>query len=411
MIDERHDPDSVADAAARLLSEEFGRRIRLRRSETFTTGGSVVVRCEVTGGRAGLPPSLVVKKVREDEFAYRPDSPDTPNPAHWLFNDWAASEFLGRVPSEIPLAPRLYAGSRARGLIVLEDLGGGEPPDTQHALLGDDPELAEATLLEHVSLISRLHAATAGREPEYARIRRRLGALPRPASLFQDPWADARNDAIPPGEVEEVVKLYLSACERVGVSPRGRVGEEIASVTSAVEGRPGVFLAFCKGDQSMAADYIRLNGLPRLYDFNAAGYRHALVEGMPGRMTWGCMMRLPARVVRRMDAAYQTQLTRRHTEISDEMMRRARAEAGARWHILHVVHRLPEALAGDRPRGLTTLRQQVIAWLNAFADLSEEFGGTPALGASARRVAERLLKVWPAEAAEMPYYPAFRHEH
>lgn len=410
MLDQRHDPDSIADAAGRVLSEKFGGRIRLRRSQTFTTGASVVVRCEVTEARADLPPTLVVKKVREDGFAYRPDSAETPNPAHWLFNDWAAAEFLTRVPNAIPLGPALYGGSRERGLVVLEDLGAGEPPNTQDALFGDDPELAEETLLEHVSLIAQLHAATTGRAAEYARIRRRLGALPRPEGLYQDPWSEARNRPAPPGEVEGVVRLYRAVCERVGVSPLAGVAEEVARVTSAVEAEPGAFLAFCKGDQGMAGDYLRREGLPRLYDFNAAGYRHALVEGMPGRMTWGCMMRLPARVIRAMDAAYQTQMTRRRPEITDEMMRRARVEAGGRWHVLHVVHRLPEALEGDRQRGLTTLRQQVVAWLTAFADLSEEFAGLPSLGTSARRIAERLLRVWPAAAGEMPYYPAFRRD-
>jgi hypothetical protein len=111
-----------------------------------------------------------------------------------------------------------------------------------------------------------------------------------------------------------------------------------------------------------------------------------------------------------MDAAYQSQLRRECSEISDAMFRRATVEAGARWHIFHVVHRLPDALADDRQRGPTTLRQQVIAWLKAFADLSEEFRGMPALGASARQLVGRLKSVWPADAAEMPFYPAFRRD-
>ena len=111
---------------------------------------------------------------------------------------------------------------------------------------------------------------------------------------------------------------------------------------------------------------------------------------MPGRMTWGCMMRIPARILPLMDAAYQTQLKQKHPEMSDETFRLALVEAGARWHIFHVVHRLPDALMNDRQRGLTTLRQQVIAWLTAFADLSEELRYFQALGTSARSMVERL---------------------
>jgi hypothetical protein len=410
MIDERHDPDFIADAAGSLLSKKFGGRIRLRGAKTFTTGASVVVRCGVCDAPPGLPSSLVVKKVREDEFGYQPDSAETPNPAHWLFNDWAASEFLNNVPSTVPLSPLLYGGSREFGLVVLEDLGDGEAPNTADALLGDDPELAEQTLVEHVKLIGQLHAATIGREEEYGRVRARLGALPKPEKLYQDPWSDARNRPITAGEMEEAIKLYRTVFKNLGVQPATGVADEIEIVTSAVEAYPKRFLAFCKGDQNAAGDYIRRNGVPRLFDFNAGGYRHALIEGMPGRMTWGCMMRLPARILPPMDRAYQSRLTQKHPEISDEMFRRALVEAGARWHIFHVVHRLPDALASDRQRGPTTLRQQVVAWLRAFADLSEEFCAMPALGASARRMVGRLGNVWPAEASDVPYYPAFRRD-
>ena len=410
MIDERHDPDFIANVASSLLSKKLGEPIRLHKGKTFTTGGSIVVRCEVIDVNPNLPASFIVKKAREDEFRYQPDSPETPNAAHWLFNDWAASEFLNNVPNAIPLSPLLYGGSREFGLIVLEDLGDGEAPNTFDALLGNDPELAEQTLIEHVSLIGNLHAATTGREVEYGRIRQRLGALPKPESLYQDPWSDARNCPVPSSEVEEAVKLYRTVAERLGIRPQAGVSEEIAYVTSAVEERPDSSLAFCKGDQNLAGDYIRQNGQPRLFDFGTGGFRHALIEGMPGRMTWGCMMRIPSRILLLMDTAYQSQLTQKHPEISDEMFRRAMLEAGARWNIFHVVHRLPDALTSERQRGLTTLRQQVIAWLRAFADLSEEFCGMPALGVSARRMVERLGSVWPAEASNMPYYPAFRQD-
>jgi hypothetical protein len=120
------------------------------------------------------------------------------------------------------------------------------------------------------------------------------------------------------------------------------------------------------------------------------------------------MMRIPARILPLMDTAYQTQLKQRYPQMSDATLRQALVEAGARWHIFHVVHRLPDALMNDRQRGLTTLRQQVIAWLTAFADLSEEFGYMQALGASARSMVARLCEVWSAETGKLPYYPAFR---
>ncbi len=129
--------------------------------------------------------------------------------------------------------------------------------------------------------------------------------------------------------------------ENLGVQPATGIADEIEFVTSAVEAHPKRFLAFCKGDQNAAGDYIRRNGTPRLFDFNASGYRHALIEGMPGRMTWGCMMRLPARILPLLDRAYRSQFTQKHPDISDDTFRQAMIEAGARWHIFHVVIACP----------------------------------------------------------------------
>ncbi len=176
-----------------------------------------------------------------------------------------------------------------------------------------------------------------------------------------------------------------------------------------MEGSPGSFLAYCKGDQNGAGDYIRRGGQPRLFDFGAGGLRHAIIEGMPGRMTWGCMMRIPKHVVLLMERAYQTRLAEGCAVASDDrVFRRGMAEAGARWNIFHVIHRLPDALESDRQRGPTTLRQQTAAWIEAFAELSEEVGQTGALGKSARDMVECLRKLWPAEVSYLPYYPAFR---
>jgi hypothetical protein len=409
MKDERHAPDVIVKIAGELLSEDAGGQVRLQVSKVIPTWGSVILRCRVESAPADLPAALIVKKVREDRCGYDPDSPVTPNAAHWLFNDWAAARFLGDIPHDPPLGPAFYGGSREFGLIVLEDLGEGEAPNTADALQGDDPALAEQTLVERASLIGQLHAATLGRAEQYRRIRSALGPAPQPEKLYQDPWSDARLRPIRPAEVDEVIRLYHAGFEALGLRPRPGIEEEIAFVTRAVEGDPGPFLAYCKGDQNGAGDYLRRGGRPRLFDFGAGGFRHALIEGMPGRITWGCMMRIPKHVVPLMERAYQTRLAEGYAEASDDhLFRRSMAEACARWNILHVIHRLPDALEGDRQRGPTTLRQQTVAWIEAFAELSEEVGQMGVLGKSARDMVERLRQLWPAEMSRLPYYPAFR---
>jgi hypothetical protein len=180
-------------------------------------------------------------------------------------------------------------------------------------------------------------------------------------------------------------------------------------VTDRVEIDPGPFLVFCQGDVNAPGNCVRQKGRLRLYDFDAGGFRHGLLEGLAGRLTWGCMLRIPAEVVEDMDLAYQRAfqagcpvgyLERRYPE--------AFVEAAARWHIFHVVWRLPTALERDYLRGLSSLRQQMLAWLDAFVQIVDTHGHVPALGAAARALAAHLRARWPAEVGVLPFYPAFR---
>ena len=82
--------------------------------------------------------------------------------------------------------------------------------------------------------------------------------------------------------------------------------------------------------------------------------------------------------------------------------------AAGRWHIFHVIWRLPTALERDYLRGLTSLRQQLLAWLDAFVQIVDAYGHAPALGGSSRALASRLRARWPAAVGELPFYPAFR---
>jgi hypothetical protein len=67
MIDGRHNPDFIADVVGDVLSQQFGKTIRLRRDKVFTTGASLVVRCRVLDAHFDVPASFIAKKAREDE--------------------------------------------------------------------------------------------------------------------------------------------------------------------------------------------------------------------------------------------------------------------------------------------------------------------------------------------------------
>ena len=195
----------------------------------------------------------------------------------------------------------------------------------------------------------------------------------------------------------------------LGLRPPPAADEEISLVTRRVEGDPGPFLAFCQGDLNEPGGCARWRSRLRLFDFDCGGFRHALLEGPAGRLTWGAASRIPAGVVRATEKAYRRALAAGCAAARDDVLyRRGLAEAAARWHVFHVIWRLPTALERDHQRGITRLRQQLLAWLEGFAAVAEECGHATALGASARALAARLREQWPPELVDLPFYPAFR---
>jgi hypothetical protein len=384
--------DQVIANARRLLSSRFATPFVLHPVHRWEGHKSIVFRCRVQGPGASLPASVVVKQSKQGA----------------ILEDWAACQFLQQIPHDPPFAPECYGGDLGSQMVVLEDLG-GDGPNTHDLLLAHDPAKATAALLEHIRLMGQLHAATIGQRETYNRIRTALGPILPPKPLYKDPWSMPRGDPMTEHDRGQAIQDYRSACFLVGLTPSGAVAEEIERVTARVEADPGPFLAFCQGDVNTPDNCLRWNGRLRLLDFDSSGFRHALVEGLAGRLTWGCMSRIPGQVVREMDRAYREELaTRCIAAGKDQVYRQALVEAAARWHIFHVVWRLPTAWERDYLRGLTTLRQQLLAWLDAFVEIVSAFGVTTALGASAQALAHRLRQEWSPEEVELPYYPAFR---
>ena len=114
-------------------------------------------------------------------------------------------------------------------------------------------------------------------------------------------------------------------------------------------------------------------------------------------------MTLTPSVMAAMDEAYRTGLGLRPEE-----HRRAATDALTRWHVFHVISRIPDAQRRDRPRGAATLRQQTIAWVDAYVSWSERHSPAAALPRTARHVVARLRRDWPVETHTITNMPAYR---
>ena len=77
------------------------------------------------------------------------------------------------------------------------------------------------------------------------------------------------------------------------------------------------------------------------------------------------------------------------------------------WLLKTLEWHLEPALKEDRSWGRASLRQRVLARLEAFVSTSREFGGCPALYDTAARLLDDLGGRW-SETASLPLYPAFQ---
>ena len=65
-------------------------------------------------------------------------------------------------------------------------------------------------------------------------------------------------------------------------------------------------------------------------------------------------------------------------------------------------------LLEDRLWEISAMRRRELLRLDIFWKMTEDYGHLKSAGATARMIANKLRAKWPAGAAAMPYYPAFR---
>src|SRR5262249_6760171 len=201
--------DQVVGIAQRILSSRFPTPFVLQPVHKWEGHKSIVLRCRVQGPGASLPASVVVKQSKQEA----------------ILEDWAACQFLQKIPHDPPFAPECYGGDLESQTVVLEDQGVGEGPNTHDVLLAYDPEKATAALIEHVRLMGRLHAATVGQRERYNSIRMALGPPPPTKPLYKDPWSMPRGDHITDHQRAQAIEDYRSACLLVGLTPSEAVAE------------------------------------------------------------------------------------------------------------------------------------------------------------------------------------------
>jgi ankyrin repeat protein len=378
-------------AAEQVLSRQWGAEVRLGHVQRLSheRRRNLLLRCAVLDGPTGTPESLVIKQARQHK--YDPDDPKS-RPAVGLFRDWAGLEFLATLDEHQLACPRFYGGHREAGFFLMEDLGGARELDDV-LTRGSANEARHALLLLAESL-GHMHAISAGHGEEYQKIRDVLGP------------GDGRQRLRLADHARDYAPALVERCESLNVKVAPEFAADIEHV-ARVMADPGPFLTYTHGDA--CPDNCVLSGdRLRLFDFEFGNFRHALLDGVYGRIrfpTCWCVRDIPAPVVADMELVYRRELVQGCPAAADDHVYScAVADACAYWILENLVQLFDRAMQYEEPKGTATNRQRILTRLAEFCEVAERAGHLAGL----RQTLERLLAVLRQRWSDnMPSYDAF----
>jgi hypothetical protein len=332
----------------------------------------------------------MIKKV--EAKPYNPEDADSWDRMRF-FSDWIGSQFLSSIPGKFKHSPYFYGGDRNLGLIILEDVQ--YRTRLVEPLLGDDRSQAESMLLQYATCLAQLHVDTIGKATEFGELSKEIAPNLKPT------------------RATIAIHQHRSLLENLGIYPESIWLRDLAAIDEAVN-YPGEFLAYIHAD-ACPDNVLDTGEALRLIDFETGHFGHALIDATYGRMMFPscwCANRLPQAMVQQMENTYRTILSKQCPVAEDEQLFEAALVKACGFWLLDTLMRhggLERALRKDFRWGISTMRQRILARLEAFITISQEFNQLPGLCDTSNRLLDRLRQCW-LNVPCLPLYPAFQKE-
>lgn len=341
---------------------------------------NLLLRCTL----AQPPYSVVIKQTLPTDDPNTLLAPDQLR----FWRDWAGAVLLTAV-SHTPISPKFYGGDTALSFIILEDLGTGG--SLVEPLLEGDAPSAEAALLQMMTRLGQMHAATIGQAQTFDDILQTL-----------DAHAAGRVQQSLPDFAELPTKLA-----DLGVVVAG-FEQELAQVKTAVA-NPGPFTTYVHLDPCPDNLFMH-DGHLKIIDFEHGNFGHALRDALYLRMsfpTCWCANRVPTAVIEACEAAYRQQLSTRLPSLNDDAFFAEQRLLICAFWVWDRFGRLIAYTDEEDDWGIASVRSRVLTYLHTFSQLAEAQDKLPAMWETAVRLQTALQAKWP-ETELLPYYPAFR---
>lgn len=370
------EPYETVLAAERLLTARLGTQVELADPEDLGgSDSSVVLRVRVARNPFSLSRTLVVKR----QTAQAPDAT-----IGAFAREAASCQLFTALHTDERPGPALIASEPEQQLLVLEDLG--RAGTVESVLLFGDRVQAQRALLDWARALGKLHAATAGREADFAALLRRQGS-------------DGPSDPLQRQGGAALGGLPTLLREELGLSAPPGLGDDVRRAAQLLEGHR--FRAFSLAD--LAPDNAVVVGRTvRFIDFEGGAFRTSLLDAAQLRAplppSWSGHA-LPAGATDDMQSAWRDEATTLWPELGDRLLTAGLLLDGQLlWTWLCTWLLLPGSDAGEHGATLVDRWQRLAIDATAL-DRS-------ALAGYASAVCSALRDRFDV-AGDLPFYPVF----
>jgi len=331
-----------------------------------------VMRCQLEQART----SVIVKWRRSGAVRSDPRQ---------VLVEHAALTFLQDIG--VASGPRLLASDLAAGVLILEDLAPRRPLDRQIREAGMGGAWPGLAAFAHAT--GELAALTTGRGAAFEACLIRSGVSPTDHRLAE----------------AQATLAMMRELEDLGLPLGGLVETDLETAFATLRA-PGPFQAFSNGDCE-ANNFLSEGGEGRLIDFEAADFRHALVDAaaihVPGP-AWLTVAGPSQRA--ELEQIYRRALVAGVTAADDDDVFGLGMAAACLTRACERLSRFPRL--DDRPSGDAS-RLQMVSALEAAAEAASYHRRLPQLVGWARQAASWLRRRWPDADQDLdqlaPYTP------
>lgn len=364
-------------ACSRLLGELVGGPVDVAGIHGLGSPWAPVDRVDFVRDYPGIGRSVVVKTRRHGEAGWGGHRSN-------LIAEHRALVLLSGAGLRV--APGVVGFDDTAGVLVMDDLGSG--PSVEDSLFSANPDGAMAALVGLAASTGLVHASTCMIED----------AIWNETSLFiqgiDRPWRQLAADAV-----------------RLGFPDPDPVASDVAALAAVI--RDPRWRTLTHGDLTPANALVDDSGV-RLIDFEAAGPRHALLDGAMLRLSfpqYGRWAAVPENIVEAMEHAYRTELARGLPLAEDDReYGEAMATGCAAWALVRL-SRLGVIATDDQDADVKLRRRsQIVHTVETCVSAAASTASFPALTSWFTSVTEEMRRRWPEANAEPRRFPAFAEE-